>query len=111
MSVYALIDLRTNWVLYVGSTVNSLQMRLSQHLSCARTNARQLISLYINDAGECNIGIIEIDTSTIYEEVLRKERWWIKELEPPFNVMSQKPIKKKATGIRDWMRKPDTTIR
>lgn len=99
MFVYALIDTRTNWILYVGKTIGRLSDRLASHLSSASTRPYGLLHLYINDTsdGWRYIGIVEIDSGRTNKEILAKELWWIHELEPPFNIAGQRKNKSKFT--------------
>ena len=97
MFVYALIDTRTNWILYVGKTIGRLSDRLASHLSNAYNNRPGLLPLYINDTsdGWKYINILEIDTGRSDKELRTKELWWIRELEPPFNIAGQHKHKSK----------------
>jgi len=111
MWVYQIYEKKTLTVLYVGKTYVSLKDRFSGHLSSARTKAQLPFHMYINTIGEDAIDIMEIDTASNHTELLAKERKWIKELDPPFNINSRGPDKTNKSGIKKWMREPDTTIR
>ena len=95
MFVYALIDTRTNWILYIGKTIRKLSNRLVAHLSNASKTTGKvygILPLYINDTsdGWKYIDIVEIDSGKTNKELLSKELWWIRELEPPFNIVGQR---------------------
>jgi len=109
MWVYQIYEKDTLEVLYVGKTFVSLKDRFSSHLSNARTRGQSPFHMYINTIGENAIDIAEIDTASNRKELLAKERKWIKEICPPFNINS-KPNPDKS-GIKKWMKEPDTTIR
>jgi len=89
MYVYVLYDKRTNWLLYIGKTYNSTSKRLREHLNSCKTSS-MLLHLYINEAGKENIDITFIDSYDDSVECDMAEKWWIYELEPPFNVKGQR---------------------
>ena len=101
MWVYQIYEKETLTILYVGKTTGSLKARLAGHLSKARTMAQLPFHMYINTIGEDAIDIIEIDTASSEEELSTKERKWIRELDPPFNILNPD----NNTGIK-WQRLP-----
>lgn len=109
MWIYQIVEKETSEILYIGKTYVSVIDRLSAHLSHARTMAQSPFHMYINTIGEDAIKICVIDTATSNKELLAKERKWIKDLNPPFNIQNRSD--KTKSGIKKWMREPDTTIR
>jgi len=90
MVVYGIIDKRTGWILYVGKTTGRMNARLRGHFSTAKGKHPVLLSLYINEAGEEHIGIIQLESGISDDDLLIKEDKWIKKLEPHFNIMNQR---------------------
>lgn len=100
MWIYKIVEIDTSEILYVGKTYTSLKKRFDSHLSKWKYGISPF-SMYIQSIGEDAIEISIIDTASSENELLTKERKWIRQLNPPFNM--KKPSD--DTGIK-WQRLP-----
>ena len=79
MQVYVITNL-INEKKYVGSTTRTLKIRFAQHCN-TKKNRRMPIVQAIRKHGRNNFKIETLETCSSIEELIEKEKFWIKELD------------------------------
>jgi len=79
MIVYKVTNIINN-KMYVGMTTVNLKRRKSQHLYTCRSSGTAYLSKAIRDFGKDSFKFEEIDTAKTLDELIEKERVWIKKL-------------------------------
>jgi len=80
MLIYKITNL-INGKAYVGQTVATLGIRLSQHFhQSLKKNGDGLLGKAIRKYGKENFGIEQLDSAASLDELNKKETFWIKEL-------------------------------
>jgi len=102
MFVYAIVDRKTQMVLYIGMTLRTIGERYKEHI----TNSRSCIdyskiSSHIKQYGEDSVEILEFDYAYDEKTLRDREWWWINELKPPCNVAYKKYFYTKNSFMPD----------
>lgn len=92
--IYLLIDKSINSIFYVGSTVQSLSQRLSEHKTKSfhvyrsDFNCKKSVHIRSMDLNKLSIFLIENYPCETKQEKLYRERFWIEFLKPSHNTIN-----------------------